>query len=261
MAALAHEHNLDVIILSECNIAFTDFLIRLNKPVKRKYGFPDDPKGDPVIITRFPRESLQRKRDSRGVSIRRLTPPIGPDILITAVHIPSKLYHRDIDQAMLSTRLPHIIEDEEKKVGHRRTLVVGDFNMNPFEPGVAGSEGLHAVMARNLAERGSRTVGGEERCFLYNPMWNHFGDYPSGPPGTYFYDASASVNYYWNMFEQVMLRPDLLAFFRDDSLQILTWAGSTSLLNPLGRPDPKVASDHLPIMFDLELHKGVANVP
>ena len=88
-------------------------------------------------------------------------------------------------------------------------------------------------------------------------MWNHFGNFPSPPAGTYFYDSSTQINYYWNMFDQVMIRPDLLEYFHDEKLQILTSAGSTHLLNTSGRPDQQVASDHLPIMFELNLLKGV----
>jgi hypothetical protein len=129
--------------------------------------------------------------------------------------------------------------------------------MNPFESGVVGAEGLHAVMDQRIARKISRTVRGEEKFFFYNPMWSYLGDYPSGPPGTYYYSSSRQVNFFWNMFDQVIIRPELLEFFDQGSLRILTLAGSTNLLNSSGVPDTKISSDHLPIMFGLELTKGV----
>jgi hypothetical protein len=257
VAALAYEHELDVIILSECEFSLPEFLITMNTPIVRKYGFPVSPVPDPIIITRLPGKSFRLIRDQPGISIRRLMPPIGPDMLIFVVHLSSKLYQDRDEQTLYCPRLSRDIEIEEQKIGHRRTLLVGDFNMNPFDPGVVGADGLHAMMARNITEKRSRIVMGEERFFFYNPMWNHFGDFPSPPPGTYFYDSGTQINYYWNMFDQVMIRAELLEYFRDESLHLLTSAGATKLLNVSGRPDKQVASDHLPIMFELNLLKGV----
>ncbi|HAO20946.1 MAG: hypothetical protein BWK80_43515 [Desulfobacteraceae bacterium IS3] len=122
---------------------------------------------------------------------------------------------------------------------------------------MVGAEGLHAIMDRDIVAKKSRIVQGEERFFFYNPMWNHFGNFPRPPAGTYFYSGSKQISYFWNMFDQMMIRADLLEYFNDESLKILTSAGSTSLLNSSKRPDKERASDHLPIMFDLDLIKGV----
>lgn len=254
---LAHEHDVDIIILSECELRIPDLQVKLNSPVKWKYGLPYGPLSEPVFLIRLPRESLKIVEDSMGVSIRRLMPPMGIEIIIIAVHLPSKLFAEGDDQILFSTRLARKIETVEEKIGHRRTIIVGDLNMNPFEVGVVGAEGLHAVMVRSIAEKKSRIVGGEERHFFYNPMWSHFGEFPYAPAGTYFYDRSQQVNYYWNMFDQVMVRPDLLEHFEDESVRILTSTGSTDLLTASGRPDTKVGSDHLPILFNLQLMKGV----
>ena len=62
--------------------------------------------------------------------------------------------------------------------------------MNPFEEGVVGAKGLHAVMTRRIAAKGSRVVQGKEYPFFYNPMWGLFGDRQDSPSGTYYYSAS-----------------------------------------------------------------------
>lgn len=258
--ALANEHDIDIIILSECTFSISEFLFDINNKVKTNYGLPYSPVTDPIIITRLPRRCIKIIEDSQGVSVRRLFPIIGPDILLITVHLRSKLYQTEDDQLFYSTRLARLVESQEEKAGHRRTIIVGDLNMNPFEHGVVGSDGLHGVMKRNIAEKKSRIVGGEERFFFYNPMWRHFGENSFGPSGTYYYNTSTQINYYWNIFDQVLVRAELLEYFSDDDLHILTSAGSTNLLNSLGRPDSDVASDHLPIIFSLELMKGVENV-
>jgi len=140
-----------------------------------------------------------------------------------------------------------VVLEAEKKAGHFRTVVIGDLNMNPFEDGMVGSEGLHAVMVRAIANRRDRIVAGERRPFFYNPMWSYFGDDSEGPPGTYYRSFAKPINYHWNMFDQVLLRPDLLEAYDRGDVRILTRAGDTSLLTAAGTP-LKSISDHLPIL-------------
>ena len=70
--------------------------------------------------------------------------PFGRELLIVAVHLPSKLYQTDDDQAFYARRLSEEISEQEKEIGHNRTMVIGDFNMDPFETGMILADGLHA---------------------------------------------------------------------------------------------------------------------
>ena len=155
---------------------------------------------------------------------------------------------------LLATRWRQQIEEAEKLVGHRQTVIVGDLNMNPFDPGVIASDCFHGVMDKKIAKRGRRKVDGQDREFFYNPMWSLLGDESMGPPGTYYYDASSRpLNYYWHMFDQVLLRPELVPLFPSDDLRILTDAGSDSLMKSRGIPDSRGASDHFPLLFRLNI--------
>ena len=106
-------------------------------------------------------------------------------------------------------------------------------------------------MVRSQALRESRTVQGREYPFLFNPMWGHFGELDQKPPGTYYYDSKQHVNYYWNMFDQVLIRPSLLNMFSRDGVEIMTHAGPYPLLASNGLPNRAVGSDHLPLLFRL----------
>jgi endonuclease/exonuclease/phosphatase family metal-dependent hydrolase len=131
-------------------------------------------------------------------------------------------------------------------------VVFGDFNMNPFEFGVVAAGGLNAVMSRRIAARSTRTVQGRQYRFFYTPMWGLLGDAKGDTAGSYFYDSSEHVNYFWNVFDQVLLRPELAKDFDSSRLRILTSAGARSLTRLDGRPDDITASDHLPIVFELD---------
>ncbi|OLP16885.1 hypothetical protein BST81_19475 [Leptolyngbya sp. 'hensonii'] len=84
-------------------------------------------------------------------------------------------------------------------------------------------------------------------------MWSQMGDESPGPSGTYYYDKSGDVCYFWNMFDQVMLRPTLLDRFPQEGVKVLTGCGSVNFLDSKGRPNTKIASDHLPVLLKLHV--------
>jgi hypothetical protein len=127
--------------------------------------------------------------------------------------------------------------------------------MNPFDKGLVSADGLNAVSSRQVASRGSRQVRSRQYPFFLNPMWAHFGERSGHPPGSYYYDRAELVNYYWNIFDQVLVRPDIMDRCAGEGIKILTKAGDASLLQKDGTPDSECFSDHLPLLFDIELRE------
>lgn len=190
--------------------------------------------------------------ESDKTSLRRVSLPGRQQIILAATHLPSKINFSDASQSFEFVNLTDAIAEAETAEGHRRTILLGDFNVNPFEDGMVAARALNAVMSRTVALRGSRRVQGRDYPFFYNPMWAHFGDRPEAPGGTFYYEKAEHVTYFWNIFDQVLIRPDLAGSFRHDQVRILTSAGSTSLLRSDGRPDKTSLSDHLPVMLEIE---------
>jgi hypothetical protein len=120
--------------------------------------------------------------------------------------------------------------------------------------------GLSALADRRTVMRKEpRRFGklpGEEFRIFYNPMWSFLGDASSGPPGTYYRGPAGQVSFFWHMFDQVLFRPNLLPRFDSGDLAILTSAGDQSLMTVEEIPDTAVASDHLPLLFRLNLDEG-----
>ncbi|MBD3265131.1 hypothetical protein GF373_00545 [bacterium] len=253
LSALAMDHEPDIIILSEWEHEISHLLINLNKNLAREYHKTYSPYNDPQILTRIPRDTFKLMRDSKGISVRKIDPIVGPDLLLIAVHLPSKLYRDDEDQLFEAETVHNIVLEEEKRIGHSRSIVIGDFNMNPFEHSMVAASGFHAVMDKKVAEKKSRKVSKKEHFFFYNPMWGLYGENIDGPSGTYYYDSGKQINYYWNMFDQVLIRPDLLDNINQESLKILTKAGKYDLVNESGIPDKEDVSDHFPILLSLHL--------
>jgi hypothetical protein len=255
VARLAHDHDVDVLMLAECSLASDDLLAELNHGQVRKFSPPDRHSlcERIMIFPRFSNRFLTRVVESGKHTFRQVRAPGNQTVLLGVVHLGSKLHRSPASQSQAATGLRYVVEQAEKRVGHNRTVLVGDWNMNPFEDGMVSAAGLHGVMTRALASQVSRVIDGEPYRFFFNPMWGLFGDTTPGPPGSYYYRSSEHVAHFWHLFDQMLLRPELLPFFRAEDLFVLDRADTTSLLSKAGLPDRTTASDHLPLLFRLRL--------
>jgi hypothetical protein len=252
IAELATLHQVDVVVLAESATSKAEMLMVLNRDTANRFRYAPGLSRRITMFTRFSRRFLRPRFESDYLSIRALELPGRDAVLVAAVHLSSKLWRSNESQIVGCVEVAQEIIRVEDRAGHRRTVLVGDFNMNPFEVGMVSAGGFNAVTSRAIASRYTRTVHGREYPFFYNPMWSHFGDSRSETAGSYYYDAGEHVNYYWHLFDQVLLRPELAARFRPDWLQIIKAIGPRSLVTDDGRPNSAVASDHLPIVFEVE---------
>ncbi len=170
--------------------------------------------------------------------------------LVGAVHMASPTNMELDDRNSEAKIIADSVRLQEAERSHSRTILIGDFNLNPFDRGVSEASGFHAVMTKCQAIELNRTVQFRDYPFFYNPMWGYLGDRTPGPPGTIYYRNSAQLSYDWNTFDQVLLRPEVLAL-AEEEVAVLDRCGDLSLLNDKGRPDRQVGSDHLPLLVTL----------
>jgi endonuclease/exonuclease/phosphatase (EEP) superfamily protein YafD len=253
LACLAERHGVDILLTAECTEQPESVLGQLNRS-GQKYRHVEGACEAIVTFTRMPRLSLRPIYEEKRLIVHRLIPSgRSGGLHLAAVHLPSKWNWSAASQSAECEELARSIHKVEARAGHTRTVLVGDLNMNPFEDGIVKANGLNAMMTRAIALRETRTVQSRKYAFFYNPMWSRFGDATEGPPGTYYYDESGHVAFFWHTFDQVLVRPALLPFFRNEDLQVLTSDGSNDLLTRAGRPNLATGSDHLPILFRLNL--------
>jgi endonuclease/exonuclease/phosphatase (EEP) superfamily protein YafD len=253
IAQLAVNFDVDIVLLAEVVDEEAELLRALNQ-VEVKYNYaPARINAKILVFARFPKEFITPLVETDRLTIRRLNPPGMEEILLAAIHFPSKIAWGEDSQAIECAKLAGDVQEAEKIAGHRKTVLVGDFNMNPFETGMVSAGGLHAVMDREVAKRVTRIVQERSYPFFYNPMWSLLGDATPGPPGTLYHARAEHKVYFWNMFDQVLVRPALLDRFRMDDLAIIVDNGGESLRTDAGRPNTRTGSDHFPILFRLSL--------
>jgi hypothetical protein len=249
---LAAVHDVDVLMFAECGISPATLLTTLNTEGASDYHYAPCRECTKIhLYTRFSDRLLPILLETDRLTIRRMTLPNSPEILLAVVHVISKVHYSRESQEEESRELSRTIREAEDFAGHRRTVLCGDLNMNPFEYGVVGAGTLNAAMTKEIALRPARTIQNRSFRYFYNPMWAHFGDATGTPPGTLYYPKSDHLCYYWNMFDQVLLRPELLPMWNAETLTILKNDGEQVFLNDFGRITDDEMSDHLPIVFEL----------
>lgn len=260
LAILVKNEDIDVVLIAE-HPSGENMVSMLKKELltvcKANFDYirPYTPKNKVEIYTRFRSDLIVNIQDDKGVSAKEIySPLIGGNIILITCHLPSKINESDANQSEIASDIVDFISDVEKRCAHQRTVVCGDLNMNPFEEALVKAKGFNAVMSKAIACKRTRIVSGKEYSFFYNPMWSFFGDLGCGKvSGTMYYNTSDHINYYWNIYDQVLVRPDMIPYFDESKLSIVTNIDSVNLLSINGLIDKSNYSDHLPIIFELNI--------
>lgn len=180
--------------------------------------------------------------------------------LLVPIHFPSKGYASPKKQERLAEAFNNYIQFIERELKLSRTIVFGDFNMNPFEPGMVGYKGFHALPDRSLLDSEIKHLNTPYPAY-YNPGWSLLGDYSCHkenesisakrqPSGSYFLRRGTDEDHYWYLFDQVIMRRDMIDEFDLTRYRLIKEVGGLSLLNRNLTPNTTY-SDHLPITFTL----------
>ncbi len=167
--------------------------------------------------------------------------------IVVSLHLQSQMYNSDSTRRAELETIRVKVEELEEKYNTNKSIIVGDFNANPFDNCMIDATGMHAISSREVVNKIERTISGKSYKMFYNPMWNKFGDFDK-PSGTYFYRKADMNILFWNIFDQVVIRPQLIDKFRNEELNIVTKIDDIELL----KNDRIQISDHLPIEFLIE---------
>jgi len=250
---LADELDPDILLLAENKMSNYNLLNAVNY-TKVKYRINPDPVCEKItMLSKFKNSLVKPITSGNRFTVRAIEIPNYPTFNLMCLHYQSKVNWTSSDQAAHSFELNRIISDFEDKVKSTNTILIGDFNMHPFDAGMVQSTGLHSVMTKDVAMKKQRKIDGRVYPFFYNPMWSFYGDKGKGKvSGTMYTSLSKPINYFWNLYDQVLIRPDLIDYFDEEKLEIITEFGDTVNLLTKNNLINKKISDHLPISIEIK---------
>lgn len=165
------------------------------------------------------------------------------------VHLPSQ-YSHTLDQIR---RAGEILRDqvaiEEESCGITDSIIMGDFNVNPFESPMTSFFGVGATNGFSCSKRENIICNSESKRLFYNPMWTLYSK-DREHPGTHQYLRTGVDVLTWHFLDQVIIRPTLIDKFNFDSLRIVKKTTSFNLVNRNSKPN---VSDHLPLTCELNI--------
>lgn len=138
LARAVVERDVDVLMVAESGASDGDVVSVLKRFTGRDYAALSIEADKVRLFTRL-NVTQWRRRQTDALSARMAIWSVAvgkpPGILLAAAHFISKNYSSPGEQALLAAELAKEITRVEETVGHERTVVVGDLNMDPFEEG------------------------------------------------------------------------------------------------------------------------------
>lgn len=189
-------------------------------------------------------------RDAKRYCIFNIDNNLGTNFLLVGIHLPSKLYGSGLhEQKTITADLMEKLREAEGEVEHKKVVIIGDFNANPFEEIMIDFNLFHSIpYSKIVSEKKERRSSGVTRQMFYNPMWNFLSE-KEKMNGSYYHVSSGAVCFYYNIFDQVLFSADLVQKIQKESIKIITKLKEYTLLDNKGKPNKKDFSDHLPIFF------------
>lgn len=247
------ENQLDIVSLAEAeNLDITAILNHLKLSGNEWNDIQISPQNDIGVLAKKEIKIIPYKEDGH-YSIYKIKKYDKVDCLLVVVHLLSKKtksneaqYNRANDIAReLNKYEQEFFENNEK-----RTIIVGDFNMQPYEAGICSGYGFNATMSASHAAKKTRKIDGRTTYLYFNPIWALMGANKL-VQGSYYNSGDKDDHaIYWYSFDSVLLRPCYIDKFNWDYFEIIEKTENHNFV-PNTTIDKEKYSDHLPIKFEI----------
>jgi hypothetical protein len=172
-----------------------------------------------------------------------------PNIFVVAIHLPSQMF-RHMDS--LNEFMRDFREDLDTELGsslEKNILVMGDFNVNPYEKPMINFDGFvatNSIKARKVINHNKR-----KKEPYYNPTWKLYGR--TGFPGTKYFKRPSASSYdiiEFHFLDQVILSQALMHMIEDDVIEVVENTKQFTFLDH--KKNQIQFSDHFPLSYNIK---------
>lgn len=165
------------------------------------------------------------------------------EYLLIAIHLEDRKNYDTHTRLHTIDLIKKDLEKQEEKTNCYQTIVIGDFNANPYGEELLSVYGFNAVMFKDLILNSEyREYNHMEYKHFYNPILDYIS--ASNKMHGSFYHIGDSSTPIWHCIDQILLRKNLVECF--EKLEYILKIGDTELIK-IKRPDKSI-SDHLPLL-------------
>ena len=172
------------------------------------------------------------------------------DLDVISLHLPSQMFqHFDA----LKEFIRDVRKDIDLNIGipdEKRILLIGDFNVSPFDKPMIDFDGFSATNSVNSRER--ITHLGKNKALYYNPTWKLYSN--SSFPGTKYFRRPSGSSYdilEHHFLDQVVISTKLSRELKDEEIKVIEKSPSYTYYNL--NSNVILESDHLPLSYKISL--------
>ena len=240
---LIKEQDIDIVILAEYDgISMQQLLNDLHGDYKQYDGYDYCKK---ITLIAKNDISVTVKREQGRYVLYSVT-TANSAYIIAGIHLSAKPYaDTNTRKCEIRTLVQDICELENKEKSWK-TVVIGDFNCNPFDEELIQKDSFNTVLFKKVIEKHEFVVycGRKYRRF-YNPIINYLKE-ETETYGSYYYSAG-SAPLIWNCFDQILVRKIMRNSI--GNIEYCKSINGKRLLKDV-RPNFRI-SDHLPLVCEI----------
>lgn len=239
------ENDVDIVLFSEfAGIDFNKIEDGLGKMYVRVRGIEDDIKVSAMAKVTICMSSIQQEKRYNVYKIETVL----KKYLLAGVHLEDRRNYKNSDRIDTIQHLMADIEKTEDTFTCDNTIVIGDFNANPYDEELLSAYAFNAVLFKKVIDKNEFTnFKGEKRKRLYNPILHYISE-NTEMYGSFYLDGQSQTSYWWCL-DQVLVRKVLANNIVN--VQYLKSVGSRDLLRKDKIPNKNI-SDHLPLLVNIQ---------
>lgn len=164
---------------------------------------------------------------------------------IIGIHLEDPFYGYDSTRENTIRNIVADVEKTEKNFEYEKTIIIGDFNVNPYDKEIIDFYCFNAVLFKRLIEENEYThPRSDKKKRFYNPILSYISE-ENEMYGSFYYDSSPTTTY-WHCLDQIIVRKSLVDNI--ENIKYLKKIDGKELLS--GKKPDSCISDHLPLLVN-----------